>query len=87
MKRPLSNRAPRTRYQPSVVLLTSDHPDLRGNWPGLLRAGSCKLRLIALEPGGHAGAVYERRPQRVTFGELSPDALIEAIRATPTDDA
>ena len=75
------------RYQPSVVVLTSDHPDLRGDWPSLLRQGSCELRLIELEPGGRAGAVFELRPQRLTLGELSSEALVEAIRATPTDDA
>ena len=68
------------RYQPSVVVLTSDHPDLRGDWPGLLGQGSCKLRLIALEPGGRAGAVYELRPLCEPLGEFSPDALIAAIR-------
>jgi DNA-binding NarL/FixJ family response regulator len=75
------------RYQPSVVLLTSDHLDLRGDWPSLLRQGSCELRLIALESGGDAGAVFELRPRRLTLGELSPGALIEAIRTTPTDGA
>jgi hypothetical protein len=37
-------------------------------------------RVLAIAPNGDSGSLYELRPHRVYLGDLSPRALIEAIR-------
>jgi hypothetical protein len=41
-----------------------------------------RLRLIAISIDGRAAAVYELQPQRIPLGELSPETLIQAVRAS-----
>jgi hypothetical protein len=52
------------------------------NYESLLRAHP-RLRLVALSGDGRSGALCELRPCRVPLGELSPQSLIDAVRAQP----
>ena len=40
-----------------------------------------RLKVFAVADQGRACALYELRPHRIEFGEVSPDELVEAIRA------
>jgi hypothetical protein len=38
------------------------------------------LRVLAIVAGGREGSLYELRPQRTPLGELSSEALLDAVR-------
>ena len=37
-------------------------------------------RVLAIAPNGDSGSLYELRPHRVHLGDLSPQAVVDAIR-------
>lgn len=43
-----------------------------------------RLRALAIESDGRESFLYELQPRRLALGEISPDALLHAIRAVPT---
>jgi hypothetical protein len=68
------------RFEASVVILavaTSDVPaevqDLVGE--------RCGTKVLAVEADGRHAWLYELRPHQVRIGEVSPQTLIETIRA------
>lgn len=40
------------------------------------------LRVVGVAADGRRAFLYQLRPQRTSLGELSPDGLVRAIRAT-----
>jgi len=44
------------------------------------------IRAIEVQSDGTESVLYELRPQRVSLGEISPDALLRTIRTPPTWD-
>lgn len=38
------------------------------------------VRVFAIAPNGGSGSLYELRPHRVHLGDLSPQALVDALR-------
>ena len=44
------------------------------------------VRAIELQSNGRESVLYELRPHRVQLGELSPEKLLQTIRAVPTWD-
>lgn len=43
---------------------------------------SPRMKIITIAPDGHSGALYELRLDRSVLDELSPTALVAAIRGT-----
>lgn len=44
----------------------------------------CGIRALEVHSDGKESVLYELRPHRVSLGEISPDTLVQAIRALPT---
>ena len=44
----------------------------------------CGMRALEVRSDGKESVLYELRPHRVSLGEISPDMLVETIRAVPT---
>lgn len=44
------------------------------------------VALLAITDEGRRGTLYELRPQEIDLGELSPEVLLNAIRATGSKD-
>lgn len=62
-----------------VVILAGTDPDTI-TWP--TRAfGHAPTRLLAISENGHTGCLFELLPRREALGELTPEALIAAVRA------
>jgi DNA-binding NarL/FixJ family response regulator len=71
---------------PEVVVIGADHPDVAAqSFPSLL-ANRAMTKLLAVADDGGETFLYELRPARTPLGELSPTALLAAIRsaAAPT---
>jgi hypothetical protein len=47
----------------------------------------CSTRVLGISADGQQGTLYEMRPQRVVLGELTPVALVAALRRSHGDDA
>ena len=47
----------------------------------------CGLRALEVRSDGKESVLYELRPHRVSLGEISPDTLVQTIRAVPAWDA
>jgi hypothetical protein len=43
---------------------------------------SPKMKIITIDPNGHSGVLYELRLDRSVLDEVSPTALVAAIRGT-----
>jgi DNA-binding NarL/FixJ family response regulator len=68
------------------VVVVGISPVGRLGLSGLLRdllAEHPRLTVIALASDGRDGYVYRLRPHEVPIADLSPAALVQAIRATP----
>jgi DNA-binding NarL/FixJ family response regulator len=52
----------------------------------LLRA-SLAAKVLAIAANGHSAMLWELRPHQLLLGEVSPQALIQAIRETPRTSA
>lgn len=46
-------------------------------------AADLGVRALELHEDGKEGVLYELRPHRVSLGEISPEALLHAIREVP----
>jgi len=64
-----------------VVIAGVSRPDGRGKFDALLRAHPA-VRVFSLESDGRETVLYELRPHSVALGNVSPEALVAAIRAT-----
>jgi len=71
----------RERQMPDVVILAGTDPDTV-TWPtpGL---DFVTIRLLAISDDGHRSCLFELLPHRETLGELTPEALIAAVRRPP----
>lgn len=45
-----------------------------------------RIKVLAVGADGRQTCLYELRPQKVRLGEISPQTLLEAIRAAVRDD-
>lgn len=68
------------RARPDVVLLGLPSGDVPPFYNELLYAHPT-LRLLAVTGDGRSAYRYELRPQRSPVGEVSPQGLLDAIRA------
>ena len=50
--------------------------------PALI-GGGARVRALELQGDGRNGVLYELRPHRVSLGEISPQTLVQSIRALP----
>jgi DNA-binding NarL/FixJ family response regulator len=78
-------RAAAERDDADFVIVGSDasgHAGVRG-----LVAADLGFRALELRSDGRESVLYELRPHRVALGEISPETLLETIRAVPTWDA
>lgn len=64
---------------PDVVIMAGTDPDTI-TWP-TPELGYAPTRLLAISDDGHTGCLFELLPRRETLGELTPEALIAAVRA------
>jgi hypothetical protein len=62
-----------------VVILAGTDPDTI-TWP-TPELGCAATRLLAISDDGHTGCLFELLPRREMLGELTPEALIAAVRA------
>jgi hypothetical protein len=62
---------------PDVVILAGTDPDAI-TWP--TPNGCAATRLLAISDDGHRSCLFELLPRRETLGELTPEALIAAVR-------
>jgi DNA-binding NarL/FixJ family response regulator len=69
------------RYDPDVVVVSGDSARIDELGRALLQRGSS--RALAVSPDGNESFLVELRPHQVPLGELSPEALLAAVRATP----
>lgn len=69
------------RYHPDVVVVGAESVKVDELGPELLRR--CSSRALAVAPDGSESFLFELRPYQVPLGELSPEALLAAVRATP----
>lgn len=63
---------------PDVVILAGTDPDAV-TWP-TPELGCGSMRLLAISNDGHRSCLFELLPRRETLGELTPEALIAAVR-------
>lgn len=63
---------------PDVLVLAGTDPDTI-TWP-MSDPGSTSMRLIAISEQGHLGCLFELLPRRRMLGELTPEALLAAVR-------
>ena len=68
-----------------VVILGLEHDELPGIASHMLSERP-QLRILAVSPDGRRAFVYKLSPQVVPLGELSPEGLVEAIRAVVRTD-
>ena len=61
----------------SDLLSHEDIRDLLGRHPG--------LTLLTVQGDGRHGSVYRLRPEKIPLGDVSPGALVDAIRAPTTE--
>src|SRR3954471_5478856 len=61
------------------VVIVAEDDDARDHYIEMLYAHP-RLRLVAISGHARAAFLYELRPHRVLLGELSPDALLHAVR-------
>jgi hypothetical protein len=64
------------------VVIISEAELAHMNYESLLYANP-RLRLVAVSGDGRNAALYELRPCRIPLGELSPQTLVDAVRAQP----
>jgi hypothetical protein len=64
-----------------VVILAEEEP-MRDDYAELLYAHP-RLRLVTIGDHGISAFLYELRPHRIPLGELSPEALRNAVRMRP----
>jgi hypothetical protein len=64
----------------NVVLVGQTEEDERKKYASLLLRRP-RIKVIAIAGDGRTALLYELRPQRIALGEMSADALREAIRA------
>jgi DNA-binding NarL/FixJ family response regulator len=67
------------RLDPDVVVITG--ADTVALADGLL-ARESRLRVLAIGGEGQSALLYELRPRRLQLGELSPETLLAALRAS-----
>jgi hypothetical protein len=67
------------RARANVILVGQVADDEQEKYASLLYTRP-KLKVVAIAGDGKTGLLYELRPQRVPLGEISADALREAIR-------
>jgi hypothetical protein len=48
-----------------------------------LLAGRTRLRALSVAHDGRSGVLFELRPHRQLIGDLSPDAVLAAVRSAP----
>lgn len=72
--------------EPEVVVIGADHPDVLAKRCPALLENRAMTKLLAVADDGGETFLYELRPARTPLGELSPTALLAAIRsaAAPT---
>ena len=63
----------------SVVIVGRGHPEAVDMPPALVRRA--RLRVLAVAADGRESVMYELQPHRRELGELSPDGLLDAVRA------
>lgn len=63
---------------PDVLVLAGTDPDTI-TWPPS-DPGSTSMRLLAISEQGHLGCLFELLPRRRMLGELTPEALLAAVR-------
>ena len=67
--------------EPDVVILEHpDRPDVTAVEPML--AARPKLKVLAITNQGRRSFLYELRPYELALGQLSPAALIDAVRGS-----
>jgi chemotaxis response regulator CheB len=66
------------RTDPSVVVLGADHPAIAAGVAVL--ADRARLKFLAVGADGAETTLYEMEPHRIALGELSPSALVSAVR-------
>lgn len=69
------------RTHPDILVVIPEHKIDRGSFEDLLFAAP-RLRVLAVSDNGRTGLLYRLRPSRARLGEMSPAALLDAIRAT-----
>ena len=69
------------RTHPDILVVIPDHKIERRIFDDLLFAAP-HLRVLAVSNDGRTGLLYRLRPSRARLGEMSPAALLDAIRAT-----
>jgi chemotaxis response regulator CheB len=67
------------RCAASVVILPVDHPEIQGKAKALLANARAGVRIVALEPDGRSGLVYDLQPRQTRFGDTSLHMLMELI--------
>jgi hypothetical protein len=70
------------RARANVILVGQAVEDEQEKYASLLWARP-RLKVVAIAGDGKTGLLYELRPQRVPLGEISADALRNAIRGQP----
>ena len=70
-----------TVHQADVVVAGIAGPNGGGRFDALLRAHPA-VRVFSLEANGRETVLYELRPKSVSLGNVSPEGLIDAIRAS-----
>jgi len=64
---------------PDVVILAEPLPNAE-DYASVLYARP-RLRLVGISSDGRNAHLYELRPQRIALGALSPDTLVDVVRA------
>lgn len=66
---------------PAVVVIGAKHPETAESRCPRLLAERAATKLLAVADDGGETFLYELRPSRTPLGELSPSALLAAIRS------
>jgi chemotaxis response regulator CheB len=75
----LTNEA--ARFGPDVIVLGTADAELPTECLQVLQANP-GVRVLVVAGEGRRGFLWELRPQRQSLGEVSPDALVDVIRAS-----
>ncbi len=67
-----------------VVILAE--PEARTDEYAAVLFAHPRLRLVAISDDGRRACLYELRPQRTPLGEMSPGALVQAVRGQPVHE-
>jgi hypothetical protein len=67
------------------VLILAEQDERRVDYAPTLYAHP-RLRLVSISDDHRGAVVYEHRPHRAPLGDLSPECLVRAVRATPTSE-